>query len=52
MCEDLELCEPCSLFAKRTRREVLKFFRNRGGLRARIIEDGEIRVGNEVNVIG
>jgi MOSC domain-containing protein YiiM len=43
--EGLELSEPCSLFAKRTRREVLKGFLHRGGLRARILEGGEVRVG-------
>src|SRR4249919_2815748 len=32
--EGLELCEPCSLFAKRTYSEVLDFFRGKGGLRA------------------
>jgi MOSC domain-containing protein YiiM len=50
-CEGIELCEPCSLFASRTRREVLKFFLHRGGLRARIVEGGEIRIGDDVSVI-
>lgn len=46
--EGMELCEPCGLFAKRTGREVLTYFRNRGGLRARIIEGGKIQVGDAV----
>lgn len=46
--EGLELCEPCSLFAKRTHREVVKFFAAKGGLRARILSGGEIRVGDFV----
>jgi MOSC domain-containing protein YiiM len=46
--EGLELCEPCSLFAKRTHREVLHFFIGKGGLRARIVSGGEIRVGDTV----
>jgi MOSC domain-containing protein YiiM len=46
--EGLELCEPCSLFAKRTHREALKFFVRRGGLRARIVSGGAIRVGDGV----
>jgi MOSC domain-containing protein YiiM len=46
LCEGIELCEPCSLFARRTRREVLKFFLHRGGLLARILVGGEIRVGD------
>ena len=50
-CEGIELCEPCSLFASRTRREVLKFFLHRGGLRARIVEGGEIRIGDDVDVV-
>ena len=50
--EGLELCEPCGLFAKRTHREVLKFFVGKGGLRARIIESGQVRVGDSVNVDG
>jgi MOSC domain-containing protein YiiM len=47
--EGLELCEPCVLFAKRTHREVRRFFAGRGGLRARIISGGHIRVGDVVN---
>jgi MOSC domain-containing protein YiiM len=48
--EGLELCEPCSLFAKRTYPQVLPFFKGRGGLRARIIEGGTIRIGDSVAV--
>lgn len=46
--EGLELCEPCSLLAKRTHREVLKFLAGKGGLRARIVSTGEVRVGDFV----
>jgi len=42
------LCEPCSLFAKRTHREILKFFVGKGGLRARIVSGGDIHVGDQV----
>jgi MOSC domain-containing protein YiiM len=49
--EGLELCEPCSLFARRTHREALKFFVGKGGLRARIVEGGEIRVGDAIEGI-
>ncbi len=49
--EGIELCEPCSLFAKRTGREVLTYFRNCGGLRAKIIAGGEIQVGDAVIAI-
>jgi MOSC domain-containing protein YiiM len=50
--EGLELCEPCSLFARRTHREALKFFVGRGGLRARIVSGGQIRVGDDVREDG
>ena len=46
--EGLELCEPCGKFAKSTHREALKFFVHKGGLRARIVEGGEVRVGDFV----
>jgi MOSC domain-containing protein YiiM len=44
----LELCEPCKVFARRTHREALAFFAGKGGLRARILEGGPIRIGDAV----
>lgn len=49
--EGLELCEPCSLFAKRTYPQVLSFFKGRGGLRARIVQGSTIRIGDRVSVV-
>jgi MOSC domain-containing protein YiiM len=46
--EGLALCEPCNLFAGRTHPEVLKFFVGKGGLRARIVSGGVIRVGDPI----
>jgi MOSC domain-containing protein YiiM len=46
LAEGLELCEPCSLFRKRTYPETLRFFVGRGGLRARIAAGGAIAVGD------
>jgi MOSC domain-containing protein YiiM len=46
--EGFELCEPCALFASRTQREILKFFPGKGGLRARIVRGGIIRIGDAV----
>jgi MOSC domain-containing protein YiiM len=46
--EGLELCEPCRLFAKRTHRAVRTFFVGKGGLRARIVMGGRIRVGDKI----
>jgi MOSC domain-containing protein YiiM len=42
----LKLCEPCTHLQKLTGKEVLKALRHRGGLRAEILNDGMIRVGD------
>jgi MOSC domain-containing protein YiiM len=47
--EGLELCEPCSLFAKRTYRQALEYFVHKGGLRARILSGGLICFGDAVD---
>lgn len=46
--EGLELCEPCGTFARRTHAEVVKFFVHKGGLKARIVKGGLIRVGDPI----
>ena len=46
--EGIELCEPCATFAKRTYPEVVPFFVHKGGLRARIVSGGVIRLGDLV----
>jgi MOSC domain-containing protein YiiM len=47
-CEGVELCEPCNGLAKLTERGVLRGLVHRGGLRADILSDGEIAVGDAV----
>jgi MOSC domain-containing protein YiiM len=47
--QGVELAEPCRLFQRRTHREVLKFFANKGGLRARVLKTGLIAVGDGVS---
>jgi len=44
----IRLCEPCSHLAKLTSPEVLRGLLHKGGLRAQIITEGEIRVGDPV----
>ncbi|HYY58558.1 MAG TPA: MOSC domain-containing protein [Pyrinomonadaceae bacterium] len=45
----LRLCEPCSHLARLTgHREIIRGMAHRGGLRAQILTDGVIRVGDEV----
>jgi MOSC domain-containing protein YiiM len=46
--EGMRLCEPCKHLEGMTRPGVLKGLVHRGGLRARILEGGPIRVGDPV----
>jgi MOSC domain-containing protein YiiM len=47
----IRLCEPCQYLAKITQPEVLPGLLHRGGLRAEILSDGVIRVGDTVDFI-
>jgi MOSC domain-containing protein YiiM len=44
----IRLCEPCSYLAKATFPETLRGLVHRGGLRAQIVTEGTIRVGDAV----
>lgn len=44
----MRLCEPCTVIDRYASRPVLRELVHRGGLRADIVEDGEIRVGDQV----
>jgi MOSC domain-containing protein YiiM len=44
--EAFELCEPCRIFQRNTHPEALRFFAGKGGLRARIVSGGVVRVGD------
>ena len=46
LCEGMELCEPCSKLAKNVSRLVLPHLVHRGGLRAAVIESGQIARGD------
>ncbi len=46
----VRLCEPCGHLEKLTRPGVRKALIHRGGLRAAILKDGEIHVGDSVDV--
>jgi len=51
LCEGMRLCEPCSRLEKLVSKRLLRPLSHRGGLRADVLEDGEIRVGDEVRVL-
>ncbi|HXI79918.1 MAG TPA: MOSC domain-containing protein [Verrucomicrobiae bacterium] len=47
-CEAIRLCEPCQGLTDRIGKPILKPLAHRAGLRAVILTDGEIAVGDEV----
>lgn len=51
VCEGVELCEPCSYLESLTEEGVLRALVHRGGLNARIVETGTIRVGDPIELL-
>ena len=47
----IRLCEPCSYLAKTTFPETLRGLVHKGGLRAQIVSEGTIRLGDAVVVL-
>jgi MOSC domain-containing protein YiiM len=50
-CRGMRLCEPCTVVQRYAGRPVLRALVHRGGLRADILDDGTIRVGDPVAVL-
>jgi MOSC domain-containing protein YiiM len=48
LCKGVRLCEPCSYLEDQLGRPLLRPLQHRGGLRADVLEGGEIRIGDEV----
>jgi MOSC domain-containing protein YiiM len=49
-CRGMRLCEPCTVVQRYAARPVLRPLVHRGGLRADILDAGEIRVGDRVEL--
>ena len=47
-CRGMRLCEPCTVIQRYAARAVLRPLVHRGGLRADILEDGVVRVGDQL----
>lgn len=47
-CRGMRLCEPCAVVQRYASRPILRALVHRGGLRADILDDGTIEVGDEV----
>lgn len=50
-CRGMRLCEPCTVVQRYASRPVLRQLVHRGGLRADILEDDLIRVGDQVRAV-
>lgn len=48
VCEGIRICEPCTYLEKLTAKRVMRPLVHKGGLRARIVSGGVIRVGDEI----
>jgi len=46
--EGVRLCEPCATFQARTHPGIARFFTHKGGLRARLVRGGTLRVGDQL----
>jgi MOSC domain-containing protein YiiM len=46
--EGVKLCEPCGYLERFTGKKVIEALRHRGGLRARIVQGGVLRVGDPI----
>lgn len=51
LCVGIEVCEPCSHMQKKVGKPILKPLVHRGGLRARIMESGTVRLGDTVAAV-
>ena len=49
LCQGTRLCEPCNYLDAIAGMPLLQPLRNRGGLRADVLEDGEIAIGDAVH---
>ena len=48
-CRGTRLCEPCKVADRYATRPILRALVHRGGLRADILEDGQIRIGDPIH---
>ena len=51
-CRGMRLCEPCTVVDRYASRPVLRALVHRGGLRADIVEGGQIGLGDQVSTTG
>ena len=52
LCQGIEDCDPCVFLAATVHRSVLPEMKEKAGLRAIILEDGDLKVGDTITLIG
>ncbi len=52
LCQGVEDCEPCAFLAATVHRAVLPELEKKAGLRAIILEDGDIKIGDTITTTG
>jgi len=51
LCEGVEICQPCVHVQQKVGKPILKPLVHRGGLRARILESGSVRLGDVIQAV-
>jgi MOSC domain-containing protein YiiM len=52
LCQGIEDCDPCVFLAATVHRSVLPEMKEKAGLRAIILEDGDLKIGDTITLIG
>ena len=52
LCQGIEDCDPCVFLAATVHRSVLPEMKEKAGLRAIILEDGDLKIGDTITLLG
>jgi MOSC domain-containing protein YiiM len=52
LCQGIEDCDPCAFLAATVHHSVLPEMKEKAGLRAIILEDGDLKIGDTITMIG
>jgi len=52
LCQGIEDCDPCAFLAATVHHSVLPEMKKKAGLRAIILEDGDLKIGDTITLLG
>jgi MOSC domain-containing protein YiiM len=52
LCQGIEDCDPCAFLAATVHHSVLPEMKEKAGLRAIILEDGDLKIGDTITLLG